>query len=244
MENNFTEALEAVLKHEGGWADHPRDPGGATMKGITLHTFRLFYGHSSTKQDLRAITSEQLATIYSSGYWDKCSCDKLPSGVDYAVFDAAVNSGPSRSARWLQVACGARVDGIIGPKTLKAAEAAAMGLDGEKKLVRKMLEIRMEFLRGLRHWPTFGKGWTRRIEDVELLARLMIETRHDEPAPPAIAESVELEDDTTPSCLECRWMHEVGDSGTEGECRYNPPYIDNFPTVDLADGWCRLFQKS
>ena len=99
MKNNFKSSLKQVLIHEGGYVDHPRDPGGATNKGVTLKTFRRFYGKSQTKNDLKKITNKQLQKIYKKGYWDKCQCDELPAGVDYVAFDQAVNSGPGRSAR-------------------------------------------------------------------------------------------------------------------------------------------------
>ncbi|MBK19052.1 MAG: hypothetical protein CMM52_09500 [Rhodospirillaceae bacterium] len=118
MKKNFENSLKHVLIHEGGWADHPRDPGGATMKGVTLATFRRHFGEAKSKRALRNISDDQLRQIYRSGYWDRCRCDQLPSGVDYAVFDAAVNSGPGRSAKWLQAVIGAKQDGGIGPKTL------------------------------------------------------------------------------------------------------------------------------
>ena len=122
MKRNFKKALKHVLVHEGGWADHPKDPGGATMKGITLATYRRHFGEDKSKDDLRNITDEDLGQIYRSGYWSKCRCNELPAGVDYAVFDGAVNSGPGRGAKWLQAALGAKQDGGIGPKTLSRVE--------------------------------------------------------------------------------------------------------------------------
>ncbi|MEZ5552415.1 MAG: glycosyl hydrolase 108 family protein [Pseudomonadales bacterium] len=88
--------------HEGGWADHPRDPGGATMKGVTLATYRRHFGAKQDKNELKNNSDKELERIYRAGYWDVCQCDRLPSGVDYAVFDAAVNSGPGHSIRWLR----------------------------------------------------------------------------------------------------------------------------------------------
>lgn len=118
MKNSFKNALKLVLVHEGGWADHPRDPGGATMKGVTLVVYQRHFGENKNKDDLRNITDAELEKIYRSGYWEKCHCDDLPVGVDYIVFDAAVNSGPGRSAKWLQGAVGAKQDGGIGPRRL------------------------------------------------------------------------------------------------------------------------------
>ncbi|SDY77894.1 Glycosyl hydrolase 108 [Nitrosomonas halophila] len=91
MQDNFLNALEHVLAHEGGWADHPRDPGGATMKGVTLAVYQRYFGADKDKAALRAISDAELQHVYRTGYWEKCRCDELPNGVDYAVFDAAVN---------------------------------------------------------------------------------------------------------------------------------------------------------
>ena len=165
MNKNFKSSLKHVLVHEGGWADHPRDPGGATMKGVTLATFRRHFGKNKSKKDLRNITDKELEHIYKTGYWVKCHCGDLPSGVDYAVFDAAVNSGPGRSAKWLQSAVGAKVDGTIGPKTIeKVLDNEAVTVTGD------MCDRRLSFLKSLATWSTFGKGWGRRVEGVRSTA--------------------------------------------------------------------------
>lgn len=170
MNDNFDKALQLVLKHEGGFVNHPRDPGGATNKGVTLQTFRRFFGPSKTVDDLRTITSEQLAHVYRSGYWDKCRCDQLPGGVDYAVFDVAVNSGPGRAVKFVQAAVGATQDGVIGPNTLElvAGQDAAV-------LINTVCDWRLVFLQGLSTFDTFGKGWTRRVAEVRSKALEMLE---------------------------------------------------------------------
>jgi lysozyme family protein len=168
MKENFDTALEHVLVHEGGYSDHPADPGGATMKGVTLAVFRRFFGAKKTKKDLRNITDAQLAKVYRAGYWDKCQCDKLPSGVDYAVFDAAVNSGPGRGAKWLQGAVGAFQDGGIGPDTLEKVAARS-----PKAVINDMLDRRLAFLKSLATWGTFGRGWGRRVDGVRATALQM-----------------------------------------------------------------------
>ena len=168
MKKNFKNALEHVLVHEGGWADHPEDPGGATMKGVTLITFRRHFGEKKTKDDLRNISERQLEKIYRSGYWDKCLCDKLYAGVDYTVFDAAVNSGPGRGAKWLQAAIGAKQDGGIGPKTLAKVEE-----NDPIQITNNMCDRRLTFLRNLSTWSTFGRGWERRVEGVRSTAIAM-----------------------------------------------------------------------
>src|SRR5690606_10266721 len=124
MEANFQRALSLVLKHEGGWADHPADPGGATMKGVTLATYRACINKNGTKDDLRNITQAQLEKVYREQYWNKVRGDDLPSGVDYAVFDFAVNSGPSRAIKYLQRILLVPQDGIIGPQTMAALARA------------------------------------------------------------------------------------------------------------------------
>ena len=156
MEHNFAEALKKILRYEGGYVDHPADPGGATNKGITLRTFRRACGRTRTKDDLRNISPGAVARIYRKRYWEVCACDRLPTGIDLIVFDQAVNSGPGRSARWLQKVLGATQDGKIGPRTLRAA-ARARASD----VVTSMCEERLDFLKRARQgtlWPVFGRG--------------------------------------------------------------------------------------
>lgn len=161
MDKNFASSLKAVLVHEGGWSDHPADPGGATMKGVTLANFRRFVKPNATKADLRRITDEQIAVVYRRHYWDAVLGAELPSGVDYAVFDFAVNSGPSRAIKYLQRVVGTNVDGRVGPKTLAAVKAM-----GAKTVVTRLCDDRLAFLKRLRTWPVFGAGWGRRVAEV------------------------------------------------------------------------------
>jgi len=170
MKINFESALQYVLVHEGGWANHPKDPGGATMKGVTLATYRRHYGQKMSKKDLRNISDAQLEKIYKAGYWSKCKCDELPAGVDYAAFDAAVNSGPGRSAKWLQGAVGAKQDGGIGPKTLARVKQL-----NPVQVSDDMCDRRLAFLQSLATWSTFGGGWGRRVEGVRIAAHAMAE---------------------------------------------------------------------
>ena len=167
MKDNFEACLAHVLQSEGGWADNPSDPGGATMKGVTLATYRK-YKPSATKAQLRAISDADLAMIYRGGYWNKVKGDDLPAGLDLVAFDAAVNSGPGRGARWLQEALGVNPDGVIGPKTIAAANAAH-----KDAVIDRACDLRLGFLRQLGTWKTFGKGWTRRVEGVRDTASKM-----------------------------------------------------------------------
>jgi lysozyme family protein len=159
----FKDALRHVLIHEGGWSDHPADPGGATMKGVTLQVFREFKQNQfATKEQLREISQADLEAIYNTRYWVRVRADELPHGLDYAVFDCAVNSGVGRASRMLQECLDVTVDGIIGPKTLLAA-----GERNREQLIREYCQMRLDFLRSLRTWPTFGRGWARRLADVQ-----------------------------------------------------------------------------
>lgn len=181
MDRNFARALKLVLKHEGGWADHPKDPGGATMKGITIATFRRYVKPNATKADLRAITDEQIATVYRRHYWDAVLGAELPDGVDYAVFDFAVNSGPGRAAEYLQRVVGSTVDKRIGPSTLKATRAIP-----HARVINELCDNRMAFLKRLKTWSTFKNGWTSRVSGVRSEALKMISTApKPSPVPPA-----------------------------------------------------------
>ena len=173
MNRNFEKALSEVLKHEGGFVNHPKDPGGATNKGITFGTYRRYINRSGTVDDLRRITDEQVARVYRRHYWDKIKGDELPSGVDFAVFDFAVNSGPSRAAKFLQSLVGATQDGKIGPRTL-----AATINQPSVTLINALMDKRLAWLKRLRTWRSFGRGWSRRIDGVRTVALQMTAKRH------------------------------------------------------------------
>ena len=169
MDRNFAKALSHVLKHEGGFVNHPKDPGGATNKGVTIGTFRRYVDPKATVDDLKRITAAQVAQVYRKHYWDVVKADDLPSGIDYAVFDFAVNSGPGRAAEYLQaVVRGVTIDGKIGPATIKATKAKDPAW-----VIQQLCGSRMSFLRSLKTWPTFSKGWTRRVTDVQQVALVM-----------------------------------------------------------------------
>lgn len=171
MKANFDAALAAVLKHEGGWADHPADPGGATMKGVTKRTLEAHLGRAVTKEELRNISDETLENIYRRRYWNAVRGDDLPSGVDYAMFDYAVNSGPQRAIRSAQKVVDVAQDGVLGPKTMAAILARCA--HGADKFIIEYSEDRDAFLRRLSAFPVFGRGWVRRVNDVEKMAILL-----------------------------------------------------------------------
>ncbi|MBN9220408.1 MAG: glycoside hydrolase family 108 protein [Mesorhizobium sp.] len=168
MDRNFARALSLVLKSEGGWSDNPADPGGATMKGVTLANFRRYVKADATRADLREISDEQVATVYRRFYWDAVAGAELPDGVDYAVFDFAVNSGPGRAAKYLQATIGVTQDGRIGPTTIGATRARPAGV-----VIDQLCDARLAFLRRLATWPTFGRGWSDRVKSVRAQALLM-----------------------------------------------------------------------
>jgi lysozyme family protein len=169
MKENFDEALKAILHHEGGYVDHPKDPGGRTNLGCTQRVWEEWVGHPVDEKAMRALTPELVAPLYKAKYWDKIKGDELPNGVDYIVFDAAINSGPGRAAKWLQQTVGAVPDGAIGAGTL--AKVAAMPA---ADIVEKYQETRLQFLQSLPTWDTFGKGWGRRVAEVEDAAGKML----------------------------------------------------------------------
>ena len=162
MKENFKESLALVLKHEGGYVDHPADPGGATMKGITLATFSGFKKKPMTKDELRAISDADVETIYKTGYWDAMRCDELAAGVDLLAFDMAVNKGVGRAARLMQQAAGVKDDGALGPRSMEAINKMPA-----KDLIVKVSEGRRDFYKGLKTFPVFGKGWLRRVDETE-----------------------------------------------------------------------------
>lgn len=163
--DSFERALTCVLRHEGGYSDHPNDPGGATMMGITLATLARWRGQSVTKADVRALKREEAAAIYRSRYWNAVRADEFPAGVDLVMFDFAVNSGPSRAIRTVQQVLGIAVDGRIGPQTLAAAHSRS-----PKEVVTALCAARLGFLERLSTFPVFGRGWTRRVRNVETVA--------------------------------------------------------------------------
>lgn len=167
---NYEKIMEHIFEFEGGYVDHPRDPGGATNMGITRKTLSAWRGGSVSKQQVRDLTKQEARAIYRKRYWDYVRGDDLPAGVDAIVMDAAVNSGPARAAKWLQSELGVSADGVIGPVTLAAAE----NHPHPAKLVAKALDRRERFLRSLRTFPTFGKGWMRRLDALEVLAQELV----------------------------------------------------------------------
>jgi len=162
MIQNFDKALKAVLVHEGGYVFNPKDPGGETNLGCTKAVWEEHCGHPVDTKTMKALTPADVGPLYKNKYWDKIKGDDLPSGVDYVVFDAAINSGSGRAAKWLQACVGVEPDGGIGPKTLAAVRAF-----NPEQLIKDYSKRRLSFLSDLSTWETFGRGWAKRVAEVE-----------------------------------------------------------------------------
>ena len=169
MKENFNAALQHMLRHEGGYVNHPKDPGGMTNLGVTARVWSDWVGHEASEKEMRELTPEKVAPLYKRKYWDAVKGDDLPSGVDYCVFDCAVNSGPGRAAKILQDVVGVKPDGGIGPLTLAAVKAM-----DPIELISKYADKRLQFWQSLSTFETFGKGWTRRGNEVKDEALKMV----------------------------------------------------------------------
>lgn len=153
----FEQAFAKLLVHEGDFSNHRDDPGGATRYGVTEAQARRF-GYQG---DMRELPLDLARRVYHEAYWTPIRANQLPPAVRYAVFDAAVNSGPAQSVRWLQRALGVRDDGVMGPETLSAAARAK-----PEALRSSLLAQRLRFMASLPQWPAFSRGWSRRIADL------------------------------------------------------------------------------
>lgn len=172
MDKNYDASLKFVLLEEGGYTNHPSDPGGATNWGITIHDYRRYVKANATAADIKNMPLSDAKKIYRAKYWDIQHCDKMPSGVDYAMFDYGVNSGVGRSQKVIQRILKVQVDGIIGAKTL-----AALAKQDPQFIILALCKERLSFLHALRTWSVFGKGWGRRVKNVQDRALKMLDPR-------------------------------------------------------------------
>ena len=154
---NFETAFDLLITHEGGFSNHPDDPGGATMYGVTEQVARA-EGYTGP---MRELTLDFAKKVYRKNYWDACRCEAMPDLLRYPLFDAAVNSGPKQSIKWLQAAAGIKADGIIGPMTQQAVAVL-----NPYALKTSMISNRLRFMTKLSNWPSFSKGWARRIATI------------------------------------------------------------------------------
>jgi lysozyme family protein len=164
--DRFLDCLAVVFEEEGGFSDMPGDPGGATNMGITRATLAAWRGHPVSKDDVISLDRDEAAAIYRKKYWDSLGGGDLPAGLDLALFDDAVNSGPRQAVRDLQRALDVPADGLIGPVTQAAITARPLA-----DVVTALCAARRTRLQSLPHFSQFGRGWTRRIQRIERLAR-------------------------------------------------------------------------
>jgi lysozyme family protein len=148
--SNREAAIKKTLQYEGGYSNHPADPGGPTNWGITIADARKYWKAGATADDVKAMPQSVAVEIYRKRYWDAVGGDNLPAGLDLAVFDFGVNSGVSRSLNYFKATSGST----------------------EKRIV-DLCDARLAFLKSLKTWQTFGVGWGRRVVDVKATALKM-----------------------------------------------------------------------
>lgn len=167
--SNFDKSLAEVLKHEGGYVNHPDDPGGMTNLGVTKDAYEEWVGYKVDERIMRSLTVNHVRALYRANYWKVVKGDELPAGLDLCVFDFAVNAGPARAARMLQLMVGANPDGRIGPVTIATVRKYVTEHD-VPHAINRYQDLRMGYYQKLKHFRTFGRGWTRRVKEVTAAA--------------------------------------------------------------------------
>ncbi|MBB6262144.1 lysozyme family protein [Paenochrobactrum gallinarii] len=169
MRETLTTALDLMFGHEGGYVNNPKDPGGATKYGITHRTLAAHRGVASvTPAQVKALSKAEATEIYRRSYWVQSGGDLLPVGIDFMAFDYGVNSGPAQAVKSLQRVVGVTADGIVGGQTVAAVKAY------KGDLIAAYAAERLRFMRTLKTWPVFGRGWQKRVESVEAQAHQVI----------------------------------------------------------------------
>ena len=171
--SNFDECLQIILHHEGGYVNHPEDPGGMTNLGVTKRVYEDWVGYAVSEHTMQNLTEEDVAPIYKKNYWDRMKGDDLPEGLNLCVFDFGVNAGTGRAAKYLQTMIGTVVDGGIGPMTLRTLDEH-VSLIGLQETIVKYQENRQRYYEKLKTFKTFGRGWTRRVNETTQSALKMI----------------------------------------------------------------------
>jgi lysozyme family protein len=169
MNSNWQKSFELMLKSEGGFVNHPSDPGGMTNLGVTKATWENWVGRESDEAEMRGLTPEKVEPLYKKKYWDAVRGDELPPGISYLCFDFAVNAGAGRSIKTLQTAVGVTPDGGFGPMTMAAVQAV-----DPNELIERFSQAKEDFYRSLTIFATFGKGWLNRVADVKVKASAML----------------------------------------------------------------------
>jgi lysozyme family protein len=169
MISNWDNAFKLMLKSEGGFVNHPSDPGGMTNLGVTKATWENWVGRESDEAEMRGLTPEKVEPLYKKKFWDAVRGDELPAGISYLCFDFAVNAGAGRSIKTLQTAVGVTPDGGFGPMTMAAVQAV-----DPVELIERFSQAKEDFYRSLNTFATFGKGWLNRVADVKVKASSML----------------------------------------------------------------------
>ena len=177
MNSNWQKSFELMLQSEGGFCNDQRDSGihlpdgreGSTMLGVTQYNWENWAGHEVTQDQMKKLTTEDVKPFYKKKFWDVCRCDDMPSGIDYLVFDYAVNAGCGGCAKVLQRAVGVVPDGGIGPLTLAAVNSYIPA-----ELIEKFSQAKEDFYRSLSNFDVYGKGWLNRVADVKVKAFAML----------------------------------------------------------------------
>lgn len=169
MQSNWSNAFALMLKSEGGFVNHPSDPGGMTNLGVTKATWENWVGRESDEAEMRGLTPEKVEPLYKKKYFDAVRGDELPMGLDYLMFDFAVNAGAGRAIKTLQTAVGVTPDGGFGPMTMAAVQAV-----DPNELIERFSQAKEDFYRSLTTFATFGKGWLNRVADVKVKASAML----------------------------------------------------------------------
>ena len=160
--SEFKECLDLVLKSEGGYVNHPSDPGGRTNLGVTQRVWEEFVGHPVSEADMRALTPEKVAPLYEQKYWRTCYCEVLPRGLSFLIFSMGINAGPGRGVKLLQSCLGGVADGVIGPRTMELIKSLNV-----TDLIQKYSNARRDYYKSLKTFDVFGKGWLARVDREE-----------------------------------------------------------------------------
>lgn len=169
MNTNWKRSFELMLQSEGGFVNHPSDPGGMTNLGVTKATWENWVGRASDEAEMRSLTPEKVEPMYRKKYWDAVRGDELKLGIDYLMFDFAVNAGAGRAIKTLQTAIGVPADGGFGPITM-----ASMKSYEPVKLIERFSQAKEDFYRSLNTFDVFGKGWLNRVAKVKAEALTMV----------------------------------------------------------------------
>jgi lysozyme family protein len=169
MQSNWANAFKMMLASEGGYVNHPSDPGGMTNLGVTKRVWEEWVGRESNEKEMRSLTPEMVEPLYKRKFWDAVRGDELPAGISYLIFDFAVNAGVGRSIKTLQSAIGVTPDGGFGPMTMAAVQAV-----DPVELVEKFSQAKEDFYRSLNTFETFGKGWLNRVAAVKVKATSLL----------------------------------------------------------------------